>query len=516
MKKSLIFLLLMLFMSANAFAASSSAGTTAVPFLKYGAGARAAGMGSAFTAVSGAGSDMVYWNPAGLASLTRRDATLMYLSGLEGISYGWASFAEPGIYGVFGAAIQYMSSGDIDGTDINGESTSSFSTYDLALNFSFARYYEFYNIGILDYGINLKYIYSKIDNSASAFAVDAGAIYTLNDNVTSFGAVFQNAGTGMKYNEETETLPFVFKAGAARTFLDDNFLVAFDINFPNDNDVFVSFGAEYTIPIIHVHDTAIALRAGYDGRQKDIDGFSGVNAGFGLKYRDYLFDYAFSPYGNLGNVHRVSLGIQFGSEFDADTAIKKKEIQKQKKPKVQARVQAAPAQQGQSGQLRQEAAAQEEYYYGPGDEGDYSQTQDYGEENESKPVTNENAKDIAVIDFYSRNIPENEIGVYSQMLRKQLFETGVFTYTDVSSIKEVYQGNKLPEKKDLNNILQNTNADKIIICNSLKKDNSLIFHFTVYDNRLNSSEYSLTCTDSFRFVNEAMKKFAEKLAGEVK
>ena len=51
--------------------ASSSAGTTVVPFLKYGAGARAAGMGSAFSAVMGAGSDMIYWNPAGRAEIGR-------------------------------------------------------------------------------------------------------------------------------------------------------------------------------------------------------------------------------------------------------------------------------------------------------------------------------------------------------------------------------------------------------------------------------------------------------------
>jgi len=45
-------------------------GTTAGQFLKIGVGARALGMGSAFSSVAGDGSSL-YWNPAGISRLKK-------------------------------------------------------------------------------------------------------------------------------------------------------------------------------------------------------------------------------------------------------------------------------------------------------------------------------------------------------------------------------------------------------------------------------------------------------------
>ncbi|MCL2145518.1 MAG: PorV/PorQ family protein [Endomicrobia bacterium] len=488
--------------------AASTSGTTPVPFLKYGAGARAAGMGSAFSAVAGGGADMIYWNPAGIASITKKEASLMYLSGLEGVSYGWASYAMPALYGSFGAAVQYMSSGDIEGTGIFGESTSNFSTYDLAVSLSYARYLDFENAGALDYGVNIKYIYSKIDNSASAFAVDAGVIFTLNDNATSFGAVMQNAGTSLKYNEENEVLPFVARFGASRLFF-EKLLIVFDLNIPNDNDVFPSFGAEYSINIMPEAD--IAIRAGYDGRQKDIDGFSRVNAGFGLKYTDYMFDYAFSPYGDLGNVHRVSLGILFGKEFDEEKALKEKSERKEAKEEKE-RIRKAKEAAGLEKQKQEEAEAGR-----PQDlDENYNRTDfsEYEEEFAARPVRS-NIQSVAVVNFISSNVPKNELGVYSEMLRKNLYETGSFSSADVSKIDNIYSGNKLPESGDIYNIFKFAKVKKVIVCDISKKGGNLSFDLTVYDEKLNGKKYNITSKDSFRFANEALKQFADKLAEEI-
>jgi hypothetical protein len=503
--KKFIISFLFVTLPALSYAASTS-GTTPVAFLKFGAGARASGMGSAFSAVTGGGADMIYWNPAGFASIIRKEASLMYLSGLEGISYGWASYAMPTLYGNFGAAVQYMSSGDIIGTGINAESAPNFSTYDLAVSLSYARYYEFYKIGTLDYGANLKYIYSKIDTSASAFAVDAGAIFTLNDNATSFGAVMQNAGTSLKYNEESENLPFVVKIGASRIFF-EKFLVTFDLNLPNDNDIFPSFGAEYSINIMPEAD--IAIRAGYDGRQKDIDGFSSLNAGFGLSYMDYMFDYAFSPYGELGNVHRVSLGILFGKEFDNEKVLKEKAEKKQAKAEREA------------AELEKRRLEQTETSRPQGVDEDYNRMDfgDYGEEETLRqPVrpVHSSIETVAVVNFVSSNVPKNEIGVYGEMLRKNLYETGAFLSIDSSKIKNIYSGNKLPENGDIHNIFKFTKVKKVIVCNISKKGANLTFDLIVYDAKLNGKKHIVTSKDSFRFANEALKQFADKLAEGIK
>lgn len=494
--------------------ASSSVGTTVVPFLKYGAGSRAAGMGSAFSAVTNAGSDMIYWNPAGLASVNRKDISLMYLSGIEDISYGWASFAMPTIYGTVGFAVQYMNSGNMEGTGVNAESNSDFSTYDLAVSASYARYHDFGKLGILDYGASLKYIYSKIDNSANAFAVDAGAILTLNDNVTSFGAVLQNAGTKLKYNEEEEMLPFAVRAGASRIFF-EKLLVNLDINFPNDNDIFPSFGAEYSINIIE--DADIALRAGYDGRQKDIDGFSCFTAGFGLEYRDYAFDYAFTPYGDLGDAHRVSLGISFGEKFDEEKAAKTKAEKQREKNLLKEKK--AKEEEEKRRREQERAAMQPE-----GLDEDYntiasSAEDEYEREDNARSAVRPARKSIetaAIIDFYSANVPANELGVYSEMLRKLLFETGAFSSIDAAKVKNIYSGNKYPENNDIYNIFKFTKAKKVIAGRVTKKGNSLEFELTVFDDKLRSKKYNITSKDSFRFANEALKGFAEDMAEDIK
>lgn len=490
--------------------ASSSAGTTAVPFLKYGAGARAAGMGSAFSSVTGAGSDMIYWNPAGLASIDRQDVSLLYLSGLEGISYGWASYAVPTLYGSFGFAAQYMSSGNIDGTGPGAEDASDFSTYDLAVSLSYAKYYDLGNAGIVDYGANIKYIYSKIDDSASAFAFDAGAVFTFNDALTSFGAVIQNAGTSLKYNEEREALPFVFRIGASRRFI-KNLLVTFDLNFPNDNDVFPSFGAEYYIAVLQ--DASIALRAGYDGRRKDIDGFSFLNAGFGLKYRDYMFDYAFSPYGNLGDMHRVSLGVKLGKEFDEQEALKKIELKKLEREKRRKAEEAAEAERMEKERALMRPEGIEQDYDAMDFGEDFSQQE--AAEKPQRPVK-KNVRNIAVTDFVSSKVSGNELSAYSEMLRTQLFETGAFSPAGSAKVRKIYSGNGAPSEADLYNILKFTKSEKVITGAVSKKGGELKFEITVYDGNLKGVKYTVTSSDSFRYANEALKDFALKLSGEVK
>jgi len=59
---------------------------------------------------------------------------------------------------------------------------------------------------------------------------------------------------------------------------------------------------------IGVGARAVALRAGYrTGRDVGL----GWTAGLGFKTGTFGLDYAYAPYGDLGNTHRISLGIGF-------------------------------------------------------------------------------------------------------------------------------------------------------------------------------------------------------------
>jgi hemolysin activation/secretion protein len=59
----------------------------------------------------------------------------------------------------------------------------------------------------------------------------------------------------------------------------------------------------------------VAGRLGYNTQSQDTGGLHGLSMGLGLMYTDYAMnyslDYAFVPYGELGNTHRISFGIKF-------------------------------------------------------------------------------------------------------------------------------------------------------------------------------------------------------------
>ena len=296
------------FANAQAFLSSDDIGSTTAQFLKLGIGAKSAGMGNAVTSINN-GTDAIYWNPANLNYIDKKELSFSHTIWFEDVNYEWLSFVLPTEeYGVFGFGLQYVSYGSIDRVDNTNTSDGSFSPLDMALYLSYANTYEQF-----DFGLNLKYIYSKIEESAYAIAFDLGAKYKLDNNKTSFGATITNFGTDMKFNRETESLPFLFKVGASHYIL-DKWLVALDLNFPKDNEFYFNFGTQYGIEI--AENLNFDFRAGYEGRNKDIPGFNWINLGFGLKYLDYMFDYAFVPYGDIGMTHRFSFGIKFGQKVE--------------------------------------------------------------------------------------------------------------------------------------------------------------------------------------------------------
>lgn len=297
-------LICLLFANSYAFMSKEDVGTTSAQFLKLGIGAKSAGMGNAAVSVFN-GTEAVYWNPANLAYITRKEFSFSHTVWFEDINYEWIAFAVPTEkYGVFAAAAQYVSYGDLGRVDNTGVSDGSFSPIDMALYLSYAN-----GRGQVKFGGNLKYIYSKIENSASAVAADLGVNIDLNGDKTSIGAAVTNFGSDMKFNIESEPLPFLVKLGCSQ-WLSDAWLASLDLNFPRDNDFYVNLGTEYRV--LAGKNTDLFFRCGYDGRNKDVPGFNWINLGFGISYLDYVFDYAFVPYGDIGMTHRLSFGIKFG------------------------------------------------------------------------------------------------------------------------------------------------------------------------------------------------------------
>ncbi|MFH1860538.1 MAG: PorV/PorQ family protein [bacterium] len=269
-------------------------GTCAENFLKLGVGARAIGMGEAFTAVA-ADANAISWNPAGLANLDHQQINVMHNTWLAKTYYDHLSFAGPFKKGVACAGLTFLGSGNIPGYDVTQKPTGDYTAYDMA----FIGGYGWKFSDELLVGISGKLLQSKIDSyDAKGFAIDIGVLSkTQVDNLT-VGGTIQNIGNKIKFNKEGDPLPLMIKIGAAYTMLENNLTTAMDITKSRDNDVKFNLGCEYLI------NKSFAVRGGYDSR---IDEGDGITAGIGYKHTFVTVDYAYVPWGKLEDTHRVSL-----------------------------------------------------------------------------------------------------------------------------------------------------------------------------------------------------------------
>lgn len=267
-------------------------GTTGANFLKIGVGARAAALGDAFTAVVD-DSTSLYWNPAGLAKMEKRQLSATYNMWFAGINQGYLGISFPlSRGGVVAGGINYVDMGDFDGRDEAGNPTRTFTASALNFHLGYAD-----RVGEkLMWGISAGLVQDTIDDDIKrTYAANLGLIFKSSE-LLSLGLALQNVGGQLG----GDPLPFVAKVGMAYTW--KSLLLALDIASPADNDVYYCAGIEWWIM------DGIALRVGYKTNQ-DIG--EGLTAGFGFDKGKIRFDYAYVPYGELGDTHKVLLGMSF-------------------------------------------------------------------------------------------------------------------------------------------------------------------------------------------------------------
>jgi hypothetical protein len=154
-------------------------------------------------------------------------------------------------------------------------------------------------------GINVKYFNEKLDEwNADGMAVDLGAIYAIEQYGAAIGVAVQNLGPEIKFESLDEPLPtnVVFGASQTGSHRDDtiDYLLALDLVKPRFEELYVSLGGELTLHQI------LSIRLGYCGNKyRPGSGFT-MGGGFKLKER-ITFDYAWTPYGDLGSFHRIAL-----------------------------------------------------------------------------------------------------------------------------------------------------------------------------------------------------------------
>lgn len=154
-------------------------------------------------------------------------------------------------------------------------------------------------------GLSAKYLQEQIDDiRASGFALDVGFLYKAPIDFLNFGLAVQNLGPRIRYEDSRENLPLTYRAGLAYQLPYHAVTFTLDALKLRDEKMKINTGVEVKL------FESIALRGGYQF-QKDVG--DGYNLGLGFEFlNDYNFNYVFSPYGILGNTHRVDFVFKFG------------------------------------------------------------------------------------------------------------------------------------------------------------------------------------------------------------
>jgi hypothetical protein len=276
-------------------------GTTGVAFLKLAMDARSAAIGG-MQAVPLEHSSAIFGNPAGLAEAQTMGFSFTYASWFQGIRFGNLSFVYPRESYALSAGAIYLDYGDIPGYDVEAVSTGDFSANDFCglLGASIKLSND------ASIGGSLKFLNEKIDTeTANGLGADFGAMYRYPSMHMQFGLVLQHLGiVDLKFVEEETPLPTSLRFGAAYSLLNTEWnLLTFvaEANSSFGNKVYFDGGAEYC------YHELLSLRAGY--RTGPSDEGSGLCAGAGFFWNQYGLNYAFEPFGELGNTHRFTFMV---------------------------------------------------------------------------------------------------------------------------------------------------------------------------------------------------------------
>lgn len=336
MKTSVSFLLVLLvawLACPASLDAQQKLAQTGMKFLNVEPDPRAAAMGGAFTGLEGS-STSAFFNPAGTARISGfGDFFVGYTTWIADIKhvFGSASFSPlNGEYGVLTLSVQSVDYGGLEQTIFYNNyrgylDLGTFHPSGLVLGLGYARALsEKFSVGG-----TVKYVSQSLGSSvtylnrpttveksyydASLYAFDFGVLYKTGFRSLALGMCIRNFSKEARFVDEGFQLPLTFRIGISMDALDmtdvdrsvHSLLVAMDFEHPRDFQEQIKVGGEYMFM------RTVAVRAGYVF-PADEHGFS-----FGVGLRQTVegdfgmgVDYAYTPFGVFGGVHRVSVSFK--------------------------------------------------------------------------------------------------------------------------------------------------------------------------------------------------------------
>ena len=304
------FLFLFVVISPSLFSQSQ----TTYDFLRSDVGARAAALAGSFVTATD-DPNMIFYNPAGLATLSAPRVSVGFFKHLMDINSGYASFGmEVPNLGFVGAGVVYINYGEFRRTGEAGQDLGTFGAGELALTAGYAGRLD----QGLNYGVNAKFIYSSIaEVSSSAAAVDLGVQYTALPNRLLVGAGLLNLGTQLDpYGTTRERLPLDFTIGVS--LYPEHLPATLMMNLHKLNEQQDTFGGrlrQFSVGVEFNASENVALRIGFNNeRRRELKigssaGLAGFTVGGGINTSSYKVDYAFTSFGSIGAAHRVSVAF---------------------------------------------------------------------------------------------------------------------------------------------------------------------------------------------------------------
>jgi hypothetical protein len=282
---------------------AGGSGMTTANFLNIGVGARAVGMGGAFTAVADNPS-AVYWNPAGLRSGDNRQIEFSHTAWAQDITVDNLYAVIPGKKFSFGVGMTYLGYGQIQSYDEAGNRGEDLSMYSLAATVSASTDLTEHVAA----GVSAKFVQESFDIvKGTAFAGDIGFLAGFGDLQVGLAAV--NLGSKITFVSESEALPSGLRVGLAYRHFDGKALFSLEGHVPFKGEVSVHQGLEVAI-LDQFH-----ARSGITYETDNTPGADalGYNLGFGLAYGVGQFDYTFTPSDDFGRdaLHHFSITISW-------------------------------------------------------------------------------------------------------------------------------------------------------------------------------------------------------------
>lgn len=300
--------LLLVFLVLLATGASADiarrAGTATAQFLRFEQGARHAALGGTY---AGYGDDpfSLWGQPAAIGEVEAVTLSAQHSELFQGISQevvgaGFALGSHK-----WGVTANFLNAGDFlrtteDATGNLATSGGFFEARDMGLALHYGRRWS----DQVTYGLAIRYIDSEIDDvSASTVAGDLGVRWRpVWVQGLTLGASVTNAGRGLKFLRLRDDLPTTYRIGGA--YRERRWMLAVDLLRGIDTDWEAGVGVEI------IPTDLLRLRVGYRSQGQDTK--EGLTAGLGIHWNLLDVDYAYVPFGDLGEAHRVSGTVRWG------------------------------------------------------------------------------------------------------------------------------------------------------------------------------------------------------------